>query len=231
MPETPAWFYDEMRQTGIDFTDPAEVERYDDRQGVMDEEYRKILDELLVRRGTALTEIGTGTGWLAIAAARRGAHVDAADISETMLAQARKNAARAHAGDIRFHHAGFLTFEPMAPGDVVVSSFALHHLSDFWKQAALLRVFKMLRPGGQLFVRDVVFSFAPANTEYAVERWIDEMMAQGSGWSREDFETHVREEHSTYSWVMRGLLERAGFKVRERCWAPTYADYFCHRPE
>ncbi len=221
------WFYDEMRQVGTDFEDAGQVERYDERQGILDEENGRVLDELEIGEGVSMAEIGAGTGWLSIAAAKRGASVAVVDVSETMLAKARHNAEHRHATGLTFHHAGFLSFEPEGQFDVIVSNFALHHLSDFWKQTALLRVAGMLKPEGQLFIRDVVFSFAPANYEHAIDSWIDEMVKQGSGWSREEFETHVREEHSTYSWIMRGLLERAGFRVKETAWAPTYADYHC----
>ena len=91
----------------------------------------------------------------------------------------------------------------------------------------MLRVASMLRAGGRFFLRDVVFSFAAGDYEAGAERWISEMTGRGAGWPREAFETHLRDEHSTYAWIMRGLLERAGFAVEEDRWAPAYADYDC----
>jgi hypothetical protein len=37
----------------------------------------------------------------------------------------------------------------------------LHHLPDFWKQVTLLRMNRMLKTGGLLYIFDVVFDFAP----------------------------------------------------------------------
>jgi cyclopropane-fatty-acyl-phospholipid synthase len=103
-----AWMYDELRQLGTDFEDPAEVGAYDEHQEVGEAERTALLDDLGVGEGTRLVEIGCGTGWLAIAAARRGAAVDAVDVSGAMLAAARRNAARAGVDDaVRFHRAGF----------------------------------------------------------------------------------------------------------------------------
>jgi hypothetical protein len=49
-----------------------------------------------------------------------------------------------------------------------------------------------------------------------------------SGFSRGDFETHVREEYSTYAWVLEGFLERAGFEIVESTLSdPEYAEYLC----
>ena len=41
----------------------------------------------------------------------------------------------------------------------------LHHLPDFWKAAALQRIAQLLKPGGVLRVRDIVYSFDPAETQ------------------------------------------------------------------
>ena len=39
---------------------------------------------------------------------------------------------------------------------------ALRQLPDFWKALTLRRIGTMLRPGGVLGLRDLVFDFAPA---------------------------------------------------------------------
>jgi putative AdoMet-dependent methyltransferase len=220
------WHYDEMRQVGTNFEDAAEVATYDDRQGIDDPGHVAILDRLQVASGTRMVELGCGTGWLSIRAAQRGATVTAVDVSAAMLAAAHRNAERESA-EVRFVRGGFLTYEPQAPADVAVSCFALHHLSDFWKQTALLRVAALLAPNGKFFLRDVVFSFPAEEYAAQAERWLQDMTEHTAGWSREAVETHLRDEHSTYAWIMRGMLERAGFTVHEHIWAPAYADYTC----
>jgi len=38
----------------------------------------------------------------------------------------------------------------------------------------------------------------------------------------------VRDEHSTYDWILEGLIERAGFRIdRKDRWDAIYADYTC----
>jgi putative AdoMet-dependent methyltransferase len=52
----------------------------------------------------------------------------------------------------------------------------------------------------------------------------------GEGFSRADFETHVREEFSTYAWIIEGLLDRAGFTVEETAFPrPTHGEFVCRR--
>ena len=46
--------------------------------------------------------------------------------------------------------------------DAVITQLALHHLPDFWKLVALKRISQMLKDGGKLYLRDVVF---PSNVE------------------------------------------------------------------
>ena len=46
--------------------------------------------------------------------------------------------------------------------------------------------------------------------------------------SAADFATYVRDEQSTYDWVLEGLIERAGFRIdRKMRWDAIYTDYLC----
>jgi putative AdoMet-dependent methyltransferase len=230
---TASWTYDEFAQIGLDFADPAEVEAYDRRQGDRDAANAKLLRELGVGKGHVVVDLGTGTGSLAIVAALAGATAHAVDISQAMLDRAKVKAAATGAPGVSFHHAGFLTFaQPPGSVDFVFSQNALHHLPDFWKQAAIARVAAMLRPGGVFYLRDVIFSFEPRERERAVESWFAAVSREdGSGWSRSDFETHVREENSTFAWIIEGMLERAGLVIekQERSLA-AYATFVARRP-
>jgi hypothetical protein len=113
-----------------------------------------------------------------------------------------------------------------------VSQFAFHHLPDFWKAIALDRIFSQLKPGGRFILRDVIFSFP--STEYAarIETWIASVCREaGNGWSRSDFEMHVRDEHSTFAWILEGMLRQAGFRIdRAEHATPTKGFYMCSKP-
>ncbi|WP_349368830.1 class I SAM-dependent methyltransferase [Salinarimonas sp.] len=226
----PGWHRDDLRQVGHDFEDETTVAVYDARQGTTDEASRALATALGVGPGVRVIELGPGTGAFAVAAAETGAEVDAVDVSAAML---RALAARADAAGVRIarHRAGFLTYEHAGPpADLIVTRYAFHHLPDFWKGVALLRLRAMLRPGGRLYLKDVVFSFPLERYEEGIEGWIDRMTSGGDGWSRDDFETHVAEEHSTFDWILEGLFARSGFAVIEKTRSDdTYCAYLLER--
>jgi SAM-dependent methyltransferase len=83
-----------------------------------------LLDAVGVRQGTSLLDVATGTGHVAGAAAARGAHAVGVDISEEMLARAR----RLYDGvEFALGDAEELAFEDDA-FDVAVGAFLLHHV-------------------------------------------------------------------------------------------------------
>jgi len=94
--------------------------------------------------GTRLLDVATGPGYVAAAAARRGADVVAVDFSEAMLAEARRHHP---AIDFRSGDAEALPF-PDAAFDAVVMSFGLLHLAR--PDEALAEAHRVLRSGGRL---------------------------------------------------------------------------------
>lgn len=221
----PEWQWNECQHVGTDFSDVAEVERYDARMGAFRNvaaENAGILTALALPEKASVLEIGTGTGQFARAAARAGHSVTAVDISPMMLAYAKK-CAEAEQLDIHFVQAGFLSMDlPAASFDAVVSVVALHHLPEVWQYLALCRIRKVLKPGGVLYLRDVVFSGNefPANCEAFVMSCPEEMRPNAVG--------HVAREFSTFDWVMDGMLERAGFSViSKQMEGPSFFAYRC----
>jgi SAM-dependent methyltransferase len=98
--------------------------------------------------GEALLDIGTGSGGLALLAARSGARVTGIDIAEDGIERARARAAdegldvRFDVGDAQSLPYGDATF------DVVVSTFGLIFASDQRRAASELA--RVCRPGGRL---------------------------------------------------------------------------------
>ncbi len=224
MTTLPAWQYDEYRHVGADYADPALAEAYDAQhqrfRGDTTVEADSVFDVLFgilgVVPGQTLIDLGCGTGTFAIQAARRGITVFAVDVSAAMLAVAERKAAAAGVSDITFCQGGFLTYEHNGvPADIIHSSFALHHLPDFWKLIGLRRLAGMLKDDGMFFLWDTVYSFAPE--DYA------RLMAEKVAWFTDrvnvefgqEVATAFREEFSTCDWIMEGLLTRAGFSIEQ----------------
>lgn len=215
MPEYPSWQYDEMKQIGKDYDSLAEVEAYDTRHGRfrnVEKENEEILKSIRVQPDHILIDIGTGTGAFAIQAAARCARVYAVDISHSMLEYAKNKAAKTGITNVEYCQGGFLTYSHGGqPADAIVTNTAFHHLPDFWKGIALQRMSSMLKPGGQLYLSDVIFE--QQNVRENIERFIAKLEGVAGPELRKDVEVHIRQEFSTYDWIMDGLLKRAGFAI------------------
>ena len=228
MPTKPKWFYDEFQHIGVDFADIEQVEQYDRNQGTTTQDEQQLIERLGIQTQHRLIEIGCGTGTFARAAAQQCQQVYAVDVSQVMLEYARKKAEQDNITNIQFIHGGFLSYEHAeAPVDFVITKFAFHHLPDFWKMVALQRMAAMLKAEGILYLRDVIFSFPPDEYQTAIDNWIERVARPaGTGFTRSDFEMHVRNEYSTFSWIIEGLLTRAGFEItHSQQSTPEYAEY------
>jgi putative AdoMet-dependent methyltransferase len=226
----PEWQYQEHEHPGADFDALAEIyDRNMQKYRNIEGEIREILDFLDLQPDQTVLEIGTGTGEFAIAAGRCCARVYAVDLSAGMLKYAAKKAQDRGVSNVEFMPAGFLTYlHHGAPVDAIVTQIALHHLPDFWKQIALLRMAAMLPAGGKLFLRDIVYSFDIEEHESSFNDYISGAREKmGLEFSR-SIEAHVRREYSTLDWIMRGMIERAGFDVlREDHKEGFLGSYFC----
>ncbi len=102
-----------------------------------------LLDAAAVKAKTALLDIASGPGYLAGAAAERGAYAVGVDFAPSMVREAKKNFPRA---EFRHGDAEALKFEADS-FDAVVCGFGLGHLPE--PDKALLEGFRVLRPGGR----------------------------------------------------------------------------------
>jgi hypothetical protein len=86
---------------------------------------------------------------------------------------------------------------------------------------ALQRVRAMLRPGGVFRLWDVVYDFPLAQARDRLEAWCATGgEAVDGAWSRAELEEHVRDEHSTFTWLLEPMLAQAGFETVEAVRAP-----------
>jgi ubiquinone/menaquinone biosynthesis C-methylase UbiE len=207
---------DELAHAGPEHLDPAFVAGFDRKQGYPDPaEDLAVLREHGIGQDATVVDLGTGTGQFALAAAPLVRRMVAVDVSPAMLAVLRERVAEAGLGNIECVRAGFLSYEHTgAPADAVYTRNALHQLPDFWKALALERIASLLRPGGVLRLRDLIFDFQPAEAGAMLDGWLDDAVADPSrGYTREDFAEHLRTEFSTFRWLLEPMLAAAGFTV------------------
>ena len=226
------WFLDEASFAGAEHLDAGYVAAYDRKAAFDPAEELALIRELALDNESTLVDFGAGTGALALAAAPYCGRVVAVDMSPAMVAAMRERAAALCLANVECIEAGFLSYEHRgSPADVVYSRNALHHLPDFWKAIALKRIASVLRPGGILRLRDLVFAFDPAEATEAIEEWLTNAVESAdAGWTRAELEAHVREEHSTFTWLLEPMLERAGFTIDAADYPRrVYAEYVCSR--
>jgi SAM-dependent methyltransferase len=207
------WLPDELALAGPEHVEAAAVARYEEKAAFDPEPDVALLRELGLGEECVVVDLGAGTGAFAFAAARFAARVVAVDVSPAMVDAIRSKAV----ANVEPVHAGFLTYDHAgAPADVVYTRNALHHLPDFWKAIALTRIASILKPGGLLRLRDIVYSFDPADAEQHLGAWLERAAPDpAAGWTHDELRAHVRDEHSTFGWILEELLDHAGFTVED----------------
>jgi ubiquinone/menaquinone biosynthesis C-methylase UbiE len=222
--------FDELARAGREHLDPAYVAEYDRKAGFEADaaDEVRLLAGLGLDESSTLVDLGAGTGTLALAAARAFGRVVAVDVSPAMVAATRDKVAELGVNNVECVEAGFLNYEHRGePADAVYSRNALHHLPDLWKAVALERIASLLRPGGILRLRDIVFSFDANDAERFIGGWLE----NAGRWRRTELEEHLRDEHSTFAWLLEPMVARAGFEIVESEYDArrVFAHYVCVR--
>jgi ubiquinone/menaquinone biosynthesis C-methylase UbiE len=213
------WALDEIRHAGRENLDPDHVAVYDDKEDANAAAEVERLVELGLDERSTIVDVGAGTGQFTLAVAPLCGSVVAVDISPLMLDRLRAKVAAAGYANVEVVQAGFLSYEHVGDQvDFVYSRWALHHVGDFWKAVALDRMRTILRPGGVLRLLDIAFSFEPSEITDRVERWRSTLPveAQTEGqWVQADIDEHLRDEHSTFTWLLEPMIERSGFRIED----------------
>ena len=155
--------------------------------------------ELITRAAIAATpridrvlDVGCGAGnntLKLLEQSRQTFDVDLLDLSQPMLARAKERVSMAGGGELTLWHADFRDAElPAATFDVVLAAAVLHHLrgDDDW-QSAFAKLFRLLKPGGSLWITDLVTHESDAIQQLMWERYGDYLEALGG----EDYRTRV----------------------------------------
>ena len=145
--------------------------RFDEKAPDYDEtksdEYRDcvslVVDHADPARDDNVVDLGCGTGAVALRLADAAARVVGRDISDGMLAEARRKAAERGVGNVAFGPGTFREPAVEVSVDVVVSNFAMHHLPDGKKRDAI-EVIAALEPR-RFVLGDVMFFGDPDPAE------------------------------------------------------------------
>jgi SAM-dependent methyltransferase len=228
-----SWWPQETIHAGREHFDEHHTRRYDAKEDAHAAEEVALLQQLgVLGARSSVVDLGAGTGQFTLAAAPVCERVVAVDVSTLMLERLAEKLQAGAAPNVEVVKAGFLTYRHAGPpADLVYSRYALHHLPDFWKAIALSRMAGMLRGGGVLRLWDVVYGFDPGDADRHIEAWIAETAADVErGWTRAELAEHVRDEHSTFTWLLEPMIERAGFDIVEaEHTSSVFARYLCSK--
>jgi SAM-dependent methyltransferase len=181
----------------------------------------KVLQATLEACGdtTALdvVDLGCGSGSLSIPLAASARSVLSVDISPAML---EALAQREPPPSLRTLCADLATLRlPEPSADLVVSIYALHHLSDDEKASLVERAFSWLRPGGRLIISDMMFGrgLSPRDRQIILSK-VRLLASKGPGglWriakNAVRFSTRLGSERPCPPEVWARMLESAGFQ-------------------
>jgi SAM-dependent methyltransferase len=127
-----------------------------------------------LRPGEYVVDAGSGAGVDSLIAAQMvasGGRVIGVDMTLEMLAKARHNALEAGITNVEFRE-GYLESLPVpdAWADVIISNGVLNLVPD--KEAALLEMFRVLKPGGRIQIADIALQKpVPEGSKSDVTLW------------------------------------------------------------
>ena len=118
----------------------------------------RTLERAALSPNDVVVDLGAGTGLLALSAAQQAREVTALDYSAPMLERLSARARERGLHNVLPALADLREIPlPDDHADVVVSSYAFHHLPGADKELALAEARRILRPGGRLVVCDMMF--------------------------------------------------------------------------
>lgn len=211
------WLLDEMESAGRENFDVDHVKSYDKKENAEANNELNILKDYGLNQESVIVDIGAGTGQFTLAAASFCKRVVAVDVSSIMLDVLQDKIDRSEFSNVEVVRSGFLTYNHQGQNaDFVYSRFALHHLPDFWKALAIRRIRNLLQPSGLFRLWDVVYNFKLNEADDHLEKWCSSIENESdTEWNRSDVEEHIRDEHSTFTWLLEPIIERNNFTIED----------------
>lgn len=127
-----------------------------------------------LRPGENVVDVGSGAGADSLIAAQMvgsSGRVIGVDMTPEMLSKARRNALESGIANVEFRE-GYLESLPVqdAWADVIISNGVLNLVPD--KEAALLEMFRVLKPGGRIQIADIALQKpVPEGSKRDVTMW------------------------------------------------------------
>lgn len=183
------------------------------------ENYEQVLSTAasLVSHCKLVCEVGIGTGNLAARLVKQGISVIGVDQSRQMLLRARQKLPR-----VELREGNFLAL-PLEDHqvDAVVTTYALHHLTDKDKQQAIDEMVRVVKPGGRIVIGDNMFL-----DENARAREREQLLSAGL----EEIWEEIQDEYLTTAAFLSELLRQHGYQVKYRQMAHyTFIVYTCNK--
>jgi tRNA (cmo5U34)-methyltransferase len=168
-------------------------------------------------RASHLLDVGCGAGNYSLALLSRlpGLNVTLVDLSRPMLERALERIRRATTGTIVAHQADIRELE-LAPQsvDIIVAAAVLHHLrTDAEWEATFARFYSALRPGGSLWISDLIEHTSPQIQRMMWDRYGDYLTSlKDAGYRDEVFAYIAREDSPKPLMYQLDLMRRVGFQ-------------------
>jgi ubiquinone/menaquinone biosynthesis C-methylase UbiE len=149
--------------------------------------FEKVLTSLLTvaspRPGDVCVDLGAGTGFVTMALAPKVSSVLAVDISGAMAESLAGRAVADGLGNVSTEVTDLADLElPPGSADLIVSSYALHHLPDDGKRDLVRQTVRWLRPGGRLVIADMMFGRGTSARDRAIlQQKVAALAAKGPG--------------------------------------------------
>lgn len=182
-----------------------------------------IVDSILAYSPNVETvlDVGCGAGNYILRLLSKKAPLDCTlvDLSDAMLARAKERVSKVNQGRSRFIRGDIRTVQlPEGSYDTIMAAAVLHHLRDDadW-EAVFTKLYRLLKPGGSLWISDFIEQETPAIQQLIYkERYGAYLKSVKDEVFRDTVFNYIEKEDSprTINYQMK-LLEKVGFRKIE----------------
>jgi tRNA (cmo5U34)-methyltransferase len=165
----------------------------------------------------AILDVGCGAGnySLKLLQALTDRDITLVDLSEPMLQRAREWVGAATRGEVRILQGDIRTVDVgEARHDIIVAAAVLHHLRDEaeWRDV-FAKLFAALRPGGSLWIADLVAHSVPAVETLTWRRYGEYLTERGGDGYRDEVFAYIEREDTPRPLLFQiDLLRCVGFR-------------------